>query len=237
MLIAAQKEAKQKKEVAPKTEIETPDGNKGETDDSKTPSTDTQPLKDIETETLISFTKFYKEKLPWGRHYDYTEELSKMLHSFGCVSAPNEETLYLVEVLASMFLNNLLEAIVIKLHFKTLFTLFQVEETLKKKKNAASLKQKIKLVEVATALSSEKKARLKDVVSFMRRSKKIKHTQMEMESSLYQEETDIFNFLEDIEREEEKVLVESFWGSFVVDNANQKGKGRKLERLKYRFSF
>jgi hypothetical protein len=136
------------------------------------------------------------------------------------------------------------------------FNYSKVDETLKrhirknkhKKVSKNFLKQRVDLDEVALNLAAEKRARVKDVVSFLRRNKRIERTTQAVEEGWFQEEQDyedlIVPAVEETQesavpdvKEEEKVTLDTFWDSVVVGDAQDKAKERKLERLKYRDNY
>jgi hypothetical protein len=74
-----------------------------------------KPQIGLESITLREFHEFLnktEECEARGRDYEYTETMQKMLHSFGDSPQPNIEIIHLMELLAGLFIKNILQSLV-----------------------------------------------------------------------------------------------------------------------------
>jgi hypothetical protein len=94
------------------------------------------------------------------------------------------------------------------------------------------LVQRVNLEQISRPLNEQKRARVKDVVDFLRRKKKIEQLNQELDDDYFEgnyslEELDSDNVLIGEE-------IESFWGSLLLGESSEYTKQKKLKRLEYR---
>lgn len=103
---------------------------------------------------------------------------------------------------------------------------------------------KLNLEEITLNLPNEQRAQTREVITFLRRNRKIEKIQSELDAGMdHHAEEDLLDENEvvdgDLEEDElefggDDTLVESFWNYLVGEEARKKQEEKRLERLQYR---
>eukprot|EP01114_Cavostelium_apophysatum_P017817 TRINITY_DN5377_c0_g1_i1.p1 TRINITY_DN5377_c0_g1~~TRINITY_DN5377_c0_g1_i1.p1 ORF type:complete len:506 (-),score=107.09 TRINITY_DN5377_c0_g1_i1:6-1523(-) len=236
-------ETKQADQLTRKKSKDGKDASKKKSEKVEIKQKSSSAVVDTEKETIKEFLDIFeamkadeesgsKAFIGKGRAFAYEDELGKMLHSFGDAAIPYLETVHLIELLAYTYTKNLLDQIVQE-------NLWRASDT--------SAKPKVSLQEVAALLPHQKKSRLKDVVLFLRRNKKIESTSRLVDENYFEGASKMLSilgidpsFVEEnattkiAGEEEQEILIESFWGSIAASNDAEKTQDRKKRRLALR---
>jgi len=160
--------------------------------------------------------------------FEYEDDLKKILNSFGLPDA-SPQIIQLVEIIALTFVQTVLDRVVEDV----------IDDFKSKKKDPmtkTSLIRKVNLDQISRPLSDHKKERMKDVVTFLRKKKKLQQINKDVEEDFFEEDKSVE--LLDSENQcisNDQILeLESFWGSILMGESSDHTKKRKLKRLEYR---